>query len=148
VFGANQQTRFKRVNSIRRKGYFQHFVSKFSEKYANPAPTITIDVIRQLMSYDRPGNVCELQDVAERFVLSQVHSQKTMSLVECNVAVTKPPCLADQVGPFEKCAIANELERQKGNIKATVESLNLLRKTLYDKMRRYKLNRHDYLQTE
>ena len=97
------------------------------------------------MSYDWPGNVRELQNVAERFVLGQVRSQKTMSLVECNVAVTKPPCLADQVEAFEKCVIANELERQKGNIKATFESLNLPRKTLYDKMQRYKLDRHDYM---
>ena len=48
---------------------FQHFVSKFSEKYNDGAPTITVDVTLQLMSYDWPGNVRELQNTAERFVL-------------------------------------------------------------------------------
>ena len=124
---------------------FQHFVTKLREKYANDAPTITVDVIRQLMSYDWPGNVRELQNTAERFVLGQVHPRKMMSLVEPDTAVIKPAGLTDQVEAFEKCVIANELERHKGNIKATFESLNLPRKTLYNKMQRYKLNRHDHL---
>ena len=68
-----------------------------------------------------------------------------MSLVECGVTVTKAPSLADHVEAFEECVIVNELERHKGNIKATFESLNFLRKTLYDKMQRYNLDRHDYM---
>ena len=123
----------------------QRFVSKFSEKYNDGAPTITVDVTRQLMSYDWPGNVRELQNTAERFVLGQVRPEKMMFLVECGVRVTKAPSLADQVEAFEKCVIVNELERHKGNIKATFDSLNLPRKTLYDKMQRYKLDRHDYM---
>ena len=124
---------------------FQHFVSKFSEKYNDGAPTITVDVTRQLMSYDWPRNVRELQNTAERFVFGQVRPGKMMSLVECGVTVTKAPSLADQVEAFVKCVIVNELERHKGNIKATFESLHLPRKTLYDKMQRYKLDRHDYM---
>jgi len=52
--------------------------------------------------------------------------------------------LPDQVERFEKTLLEQELLRQKGSIKGTMEALGLPRKTLYDKMRKYELDKDIY----
>jgi two-component system C4-dicarboxylate transport response regulator DctD len=53
--------------------------------------------------------------------------------------------LKEQVVLFEKMVIANELSNQRGSITATCEALQVARKTLHDKLRRYGLSREDYI---
>ncbi|MEP0407760.1 MAG: helix-turn-helix domain-containing protein, partial [Roseibium sp.] len=51
--------------------------------------------------------------------------------------------LFDQVAAYEKTLIAAELKRNDGSIKATYENLGLSRKALYEKMKKYGLERKD-----
>ncbi|ENQ8762010.1 sigma-54-dependent Fis family transcriptional regulator, partial [Vibrio parahaemolyticus] len=52
--------------------------------------------------------------------------------------------LAEQVAEFEKAAIENALLENNGSIKQTMEQLNVPRKTLYDKMQRYQIDKELY----
>ena len=52
--------------------------------------------------------------------------------------------LPQRVENFEKMLIQNELERHTGSIKETLNTLGVPRKTLYDKMRKYALDKADY----
>jgi len=45
---------------------------------------------------------------------------------------------------FEKSLIQQALAAYNGNIKETMDSLGLPRKTLYDKMRKFGLDKADY----
>jgi two-component system C4-dicarboxylate transport response regulator DctD len=49
-----------------------------------------------------------------------------------------------QVECFEKSLIKQQLELRKGNLKKTMEALGVPRKTLYDKMRKYGLDKRHY----
>jgi len=47
--------------------------------------------------------------------------------------------LAEKVGEFEAKLINAEIQKCKGSLKATYESLGISRKALYDKMKKYNI---------
>ncbi|CAN0519631.1 unnamed protein product, partial [Scytosiphon promiscuus] len=52
--------------------------------------------------------------------------------------------LSDRVSGFERNAIATALTTHNGRLKETYEALGLSRKSLYEKMQKYSLNREDF----
>ncbi|MEM6406755.1 MAG: helix-turn-helix domain-containing protein, partial [Pseudomonadota bacterium] len=52
--------------------------------------------------------------------------------------------LPEQVGCFEKCLISQQLSQHQGNLQQTLTALGIPRKTLYDKMRKYGLDKAQY----
>lgn len=92
------------------------------------------------MAHDWPGNVRELRNAAERFVLLG----KLIQLGETPSHPTTASSLAEQVAEFEKAAIESVLLESRGSIKQTMEQLNVPRKTLYDKMQRYQIDKDLY----
>ncbi|GAB4350464.1 MAG: sigma-54 dependent transcriptional regulator [Gammaproteobacteria bacterium] len=124
---------------------FEYFLSRACARYGRMAPPLSETTIRQLMSQEWPGNVRELQNAAERFALGcyEPEAEAPGELGDPDERVPLP----DRVERFEKSLIVRELERQQGNIKATYEALGLPRKTLYDKMKKYGIERGDFIST-
>ncbi len=56
----------------------------------------------------------------------------------------KLPPLADRITEFEKQLIEKELRRNNGNISMVLESLQIPRQTLRNKMQKYNLNRKNF----
>lgn len=82
----------------------------------------------------------ELRNAAERFVLLG----KLIQLGDASCTPTSPSSLSEQVAEFEKAAIESALLENSGSIKQTMEQLNVPRKTLYDKMQRYQIDKDLY----
>ncbi|HID68960.1 MAG TPA: hypothetical protein EYP35_00520 [Desulfobacterales bacterium] len=94
-------------------------------------------LLHDLMQRRWPGNVRELENVAERQVLGlEVVCSLDMEEAESNGNTVS---LGGKINAFEKCLIAQELERNNDNITATYKSLRLSRKTLYYKMKKHGL---------
>lgn len=96
-------------------------------------PEIKDDKIRNLLGYRWPGNIRELRNEAERFVLGlkeQLGDQQT----------DKPVSLSDRVENFERGLILMELNHQQGNMSKTAEALKLAKSTLFDKIKKYQIN--------
>jgi len=124
---------------------FHHFALVASAQYGREVLPLPAERMHSLMTHDWPGNVRELRNLAERYVLlgescifdfdnrpiTQSDSRNSMTLPE-------------QIDRFEKMLLHTELARHGGSIKDTLESLGLPRKTLYDKMKRYGLDKDDY----
>ena len=83
-----------------------------------------------------PGNVRELRNAADRYVLGL-----ELKLGEDALADDSSPKLADRVADFEKSIISAALLAHGGSLKAVYESLGISRKTLYEKMQRYGLDK-------
>ena len=119
---------------------FHHFLLVAAARYGKSAPAIEAQQIHQLMSHDWPGNVRELRNAAERFVLlgrlSQFDGQPELQNNDMG--------LADQMAEFEKSLIEQALNHHQGSIKQTMLQLQLARKTLYDKMQKYGLDKDNY----
>ncbi len=123
-------------------GLFHHFLLVAAARYGKAANAISSQDLQTLISHDWPGNVRELRNAAERYVLLG----KLMQLSDNHPADDKAisASLADQVAEFEKAALEQALIDCGGSIKETMEKLNLPRKTLYDKMQKYQLDKEIY----
>ncbi|NOH62000.1 sigma-54 dependent transcriptional regulator [Vibrio sp. RE88] len=119
---------------------FHHFLLVAASRYGKSAPALPNSALSQLLSHDWPGNVRELRNAAERFVLLGKLAQFGESTEQSN----QPLSLATQVAEFERSAIEQALLESGGSIKQTMDKLSLARKTLYDKMQRYGLDKANY----
>lgn len=119
---------------------FHHFLLVAAARYKKAATALSQTELQALISHSWPGNVRELRNAAERFVLLG----KLVQLDQESDNTSTASSLAEQVAEFERSAIEQALIESGGSIKDTMEILNLARKTLYDKMQRYDLDKENY----
>ena len=115
---------------------FEHFVLEAAMRYGRPAPIVSRSQIGALMSFHWPGNLRELHNAADRFVLGI--SDETLGLTPAAES------LADQVRHFERALIQAELQKNKGDVPAASAMLSIPIKTLYDKMQRHSISSEKY----
>lgn len=114
-----------------------HLAREARSRYRRDIPDITPSIIAELMAYDWPGNVRELRNVADRLVLGIWSGFEDTGLTE-----EEPGnLLADRVANYERTLIAAEIQKNKGSIKKTYEDLGISRKALYQKMKKYQLDK-------
>lgn len=117
---------------------FVHFVAQACHKYQIAEPQLPAIQRALLLSHDWPGNVRELQNAAERFALGLELAISTplQELVHGGHGLSLP----QQVEAFERALIAAELARPHGSLREVAEALQVPRKTLHDKIRKYGLH--------
>ncbi|WP_067095178.1 sigma-54-dependent transcriptional regulator [Marinomonas atlantica] len=123
---------------------WQHFCLVATAQYKRESEPLTAERMHSLMSYDWPGNVRELRNLAERYVLMGESGSFEFDQIITNETNPGIMTLPEQMERFEKTLLEQELMRQKGSIKDTMDALGLPRKTLYDKMRKYDLDKDLY----
>jgi len=121
-----------------------HFLRKYAAREGSAAAGIAEEAMNVLLSYSWPGNVRELENAIERgVVLGQGERLRPQDL---------PPQVhrrADDQHPLvpahltleemEKLAIAQALRLTGGNKSEAAERLGIHRTSIYDKMRRYRI---------
>ncbi|NQU59405.1 MAG: sigma-54-dependent Fis family transcriptional regulator [Rhodospirillales bacterium] len=125
---------------------FQHFTDIAAKRHRRTSPELVANVAQQLMQNDWRGNVRELSNAAERFAfdLPPLPGIAAVTLNDATAACAEGSSLPERVGCFEKSIIEAELRRSAGNVTEVCRSLNLPRKTLYDKLSKYGLKRDDF----
>ncbi|MGO4476004.1 sigma-54-dependent transcriptional regulator [Massilia sp. 2TAF26] len=113
---------------------FEFFVLQAARRYGQPAPLVGEELLHALMAHRWSGNVRELQNVADRFVLGLLDD--SLAPAEARREVS----LAEQVDAFERSIIEEALRRHGGNIIDAAQSLNIPKKTLYDKLKRFDIS--------
>ncbi|MGL4833797.1 MAG: sigma-54-dependent transcriptional regulator [Shewanella sp.] len=126
---------------------FLHFARVASARYHKALIALNAQHNALLTAYDWPGNVRELRNLAERYVLLGAEAAFAGSLGN-TPRLHSSMSLLQRVEFFERVLIEEALSHNKGSIKLTMEQLELPRKTLYDKMRKYDLDRKQYLTAE
>ena len=123
---------------------FHHFLLVAGHRYQQEVPLPGPSKMNSLLSYPWPGNVRELRNLAERYVL--LGGQCGWSLDHLLSGEERPQnhSLPQQVDDFEKSVIEQALVSNSGSIKDVMDTLAIPRKTLYDKMRKYGLDKSDY----
>lgn len=121
----------------------QHFLLAAAARYEREPPIVSPGDMQALMQHDWPGNVRELRNLAERLVL--FGSDERIGIVTADIdAVRQPAALPEQVAAFEKTLIVQALRESQGSVADAIEKLGLPRKTFYDKLKKYGLNRQDF----
>lgn len=94
-------------------------------------------LLMKLAMREWPGNVRELRNAAERFVLGLDGQDEATIAADVGG-------LPERVMAFERQVIAAELEANGGRLKPTYEALRISRKTLYEKMQKYGMDRSSF----
>lgn len=115
---------------------FLQLVREAAARYRINEIDVPPHVIADISRREWPGNVRELRNAADRYVLGL-----DLKAGEETTPASPGSWLADQVANFEKSVISGALLTHKGSLKAVYQSLGISRKTLYDKMRRYGLDK-------
>ena len=122
---------------------FRHFLLLSSTRYGREVPPVSQSTLQKLMAFNWPGNIRELRNLAERYILL---GDECISKLDQNTQ--KNPCvpmsLPEHVEVFEKALIKEALADSGGIIKDTMLLLGLPRKTLYDKMQKFGLDKKVY----
>ncbi|CAE6863842.1 C4-dicarboxylate transport transcriptional regulatory protein DctD [Paraburkholderia nemoris] len=114
---------------------FEHFVLAAARRFGQAAPTLSASQVSELMAHQWPGNVRELQNVSDRFVLGLVGDTLISDADPAGISGT----LAEQVARFERVLIEEMLQRHHGNVSAASAALGMPRKTLYHKIRQFRI---------
>ena len=123
---------------------FLHFARIASARYKKELIPLSQEHKTQLLSYGWPGNVRELRNLAERYILLGEAAAFNFKENTRASSMHSGMGLTQRVEFFEKFLIEEALANNEGCIKDTMEELKLARKTLYDKMKKYELERTTY----
>lgn len=131
----------------------QKFMQEFTLKHKKALPRIDPAVISALINYDWPGNVQELRNVVERFILlndgdviTLDHLPKGINTSPRNISEHDTQTRDEQSGNIEKVSAGEEasmieeaLQKTYGNKSAAAKLLGISRGTLYNKIKEYQL---------
>ena len=121
---------------------FKHFSSIAATRFHKPPAPLSSEAKQRLLAYDWPGNVRELRNQAERAVLlGSDLAFASYSDANSDNELAQDLSLAEKISFYEQSLIEEALERNNGSIKDTMITLQIVRKTLYDKMTKYGINR-------
>ncbi len=123
---------------------FEYFAQKLAFRYKREVPRLSQKDLQELIMHPWPGNVRELKNVAECAVIG-FSTQKPSVADIIHPATKSSLSLSKQVEIIEKKIIETSLSDNKGNIQDTMETLGIARRTLNEKMRKYGLDRKDYI---
>lgn len=131
---------------------FEFYGRKAALQFDRPYTSPSEDDLAALLNYDWPGNIRQLKNVAERYVLAMdpgsgvraILGQPQDPAVDSNSANG----LSDHVQQFERQLIIQSLRKHNANVLEVTEELKLPRRTLNNKMQQYQIKRKDYLNEE
>ena len=116
-----------------------HFLRRYTQETNKPIRQITREAMDEMMLYDWPGNIRELENAIERAVV--VGKGPKVSLGDLPIV-----CTPERAGPsdhslkaIEKSHIRNVLVDNNWNISVCAKILGIDRSTLYSKIKRYQL---------
>lgn len=122
---------------------FKHFSSLASGRFHKPLTALSSDETNSLMQYHWPGNVRELRNAAERRVLLglplSIESENSIPAVADDLS------LSEKVAFYECALIEEALSQTSGSVKEAIAILKLPRKTFYDKIAKYSIERSQFI---
>ncbi|MGB3813565.1 MAG: sigma-54 dependent transcriptional regulator [Shinella sp.] len=115
---------------------FFQLVREAAARYMRSEVDVPAELTAEIAGRSWPGNVRELRNAAERFVLGlDANPENRFQLGE-------PQRLADKVAAYERGLISSALAAHGGRVKPVYEQLGVSRKTLYEKMQKYGLDKN------
>jgi DNA-binding NtrC family response regulator len=139
-----------------------HFVQKCAERLRRRAPELTTAALSDLMSYDWPGNIRELENVLERAVVLEQGEQ--LAHVDLPAGAARRAAASAPAAPgaaidtdlplpvvakrtlegIEREYMRRVLAKYKGSIQRSADHARINRRSFFAKMRAYGLRKEDF----
>ncbi len=117
----------------------QYFLKQKSNSLNIPIPEISKDNMRRLLNYSWPGNVRELENTIEKAVIFDGDIELNESEIpQENVDITTNNKLVT-IAEMENKLIRDTLKIMNNNVSKTAQKLGIGRNTMYQKMKKYKI---------
>ncbi len=122
-----------------------HFLDRISREVGKEVTAISDGAMRILLDHDWPGNVRELENAMERAIVASkegVLGEEDFRFLQGNGGGRQFRAPASMtLAEMEKLMIEATLRRTGGNIKEAATSLGIDRSTLYEKLKRFGIER-------
>jgi len=120
----------------------QHFIETYRVLTGSPAEKLAPEAVCQLMTYEWPGNIRELETQIERACLLATGTD--ISQLDLPICAPTSERLGDLLEITEKAYLVDALSKTQGHLLQTARQAGLGLKTLQRKMRKYELNAKDF----
>ena len=120
---------------------FIKLVQEAAARHRRPGVAVPPNLLAEIVERPWPGNVRELRNAADRHALG-------IALQPAEDRSPDQMRLAHRVAMFERDVIVATLAAHGGRLKPVYESLGLSRKSLYEKMQKYRIDKTHYVDTE
>ena len=119
----------------------RHFIEKYAHAMGKPVKGISPEVEDMLVSYRWPGNVRELENAVERAMV--IGREASVQPDDLPLPLAGPVMEPDgtTLAALERRHIERILREENGNITRAATALGIDRGTLYNKLRRYGIER-------
>ncbi|MGO9310018.1 MAG: sigma-54-dependent transcriptional regulator [Spirochaetia bacterium] len=128
-----------------------HFLRGIADRNGVPVPAVPRETLAQMMSHPWPGNVRELKNAVERLAITSREGTAgsfTPDLRFDSERLLSLPGgagrLRDEMEKVEKAVIESALRECRGEINATFQALGISRRALYERMKKYGLDRQSF----
>ncbi len=122
-----------------------HLIERISHEVGKDITDISESALRVLLDHDWPGNVRELENALERAIVTCRNHTLAEDDFAFLAAIQPRKGFAIPAGmtlqQLEKQAIVTTLDRTQGNIKEAAGLLGIDRSTLYEKIKKYEIER-------
>src|SRR6266542_1406680 len=117
------------------------FLERFARSMSKPVARISAEAMALLAAYDWPGNVRELQNALERAVLVSRGREVAPGDLPFHVNGSKGAPVGKSLSDMERVHVKRILEESAWNITQAARLLDIDRVTLYNKIKKYGLER-------
>ena len=116
-----------------------HFLHRFAQETNKPIRTVSREAMDEMMLFDWPGNIRELENAIERAVVVGKGAQVMLNdlPIVCVPDINRPS--DHSLKAIEKSHILQVLTENAWNISICAKILGIDRSTLYSKIKRYEL---------
>jgi len=120
----------------------EYFLNKYANKYGKTMPVLSNKAQKMLLHYAWPGNVRELQHQMERAII--LSNDKIIRPEVLNL--TQMPQKSElwfkmSLEEMEKSMILYWIGKEHNNMSAIAKKMGITRQTLYNKMKKYNINK-------
>ena len=112
----------------------QQFIKKFSDFYNKTPIEIDVKTCQQLLDYNWPGNIRELEHTMERAVIIG-----EISIPHSPLPTSPSSTPSASLASMERDLIARTIRECDGNLTLVAQRLDIARQTLYNKIKKYGL---------
>ena len=122
------------------------FLNHYSQKYSLPLPALSEDNYRLLENRNWQGNIRELRNVMQRYVIVSHEGENSIQLCFDEDIATEAALEPQDVTSFgtldeiEKAVILKRLKQNQGNRRKTAQELGISRSTLWKKLDKMELD--------
>ncbi|RXJ72248.1 hypothetical protein CS022_17030 [Veronia nyctiphanis] len=112
---------------------FYEYAEKFADNQGMQIPQLPATIREQLAAYHWPGNLWELRQVAEQFILyGEVPLTRDLKAAESDDVQGS---LKTKLHRVEKAIILDSINKNQGKLNLVMEDLGLTQRTLYNRLK-------------